>query len=330
MTDDRTDWLAWRRTGIGGSDIAAIAGVEGAFGTPYSVWLSKVTDDEGDETEPMLWGSLLENVILDEVERRTGLTLAWRQLRATHPDHPHHLATLDAVGYDLANHPGGLVEFADGTNIECKNTGDRSWVEPPTRYWAQAQWQMHVTGTRHTLLVVLHAGTRLEVYDIPRDDDDIAVLVQAADEFWNTYVIPKVPPRPSWRDGDAVRRYVGPSDDSIVYASPELESLVAQLHAARDSAKAADQYAQALEAQLVAQIAGAAAVLDQRGQPLATFKHSRSFDTATAVSEHPDLVAACQRLDLDAFKKALGRKAVEDYMRPADSRRLLLPTRKDH
>ena len=50
VDEERNAWLDWRRGGIGASDIGAVVEADGAFGTPYSVWLSKVHGVDGDES----------------------------------------------------------------------------------------------------------------------------------------------------------------------------------------------------------------------------------------------------------------------------------------
>lgn len=335
--DARGAWLEWRRGGIGASDVAAIAGIEGAFGTPYSVWLSKVHGVDSEESEPMLWGSLIEDVVLNETERRIGLTIAARQLRLEHPEAPHHRATLDGAAFDRppealrhdheplnADFHGGFCsacEWFDLSNavagIEAKNTGFRSYPggEPPLAYYCQAQWQMWCGNLSQVILTVLHAGTVLLQYPIERDDDDIAFLVEQADRFWTDHVLTGIPPELSHRDLDRVRKFVGPGDESTMYADDATLELVRQLAAAKASVKEATEYADRLQAILTAKLGAAELLLDQAGQPLATYKAARWFDVEDAVGMFPDDAARCRTLDLPAFKKALGKRSVEAYMR---------------
>ena len=58
------DWLAERRKGIGGSDVAAIMGLS-AYSTPYQVWLEKTQGIHEDISEKpaVMWGNILEPVV---------------------------------------------------------------------------------------------------------------------------------------------------------------------------------------------------------------------------------------------------------------------------
>ena len=68
----REEWLEWRRRGIGGSDAAAVAGLN-RWRSPMQVWLEKTGQIEGSgDNEAMYWGRILEDIIADEFSRRTG------------------------------------------------------------------------------------------------------------------------------------------------------------------------------------------------------------------------------------------------------------------
>lgn len=337
MTDPRNEWLAWRRTGIGGSDVAAVARIPGAFGSRYGVWLSKVSEWDDGETESMLWGTLLEKVVIDEVERRTGLFVGARQYRATHPDNRHHIATLDGALYESATRRDGgprrinaPLSDAALAGLEVKVTWETSYPggDPPDRYYAQAQWQMHTTGLQHVTLAVLHAGTKLETYDIPRDDADIAWLVDHVDAFWRDHVLANVEPPYEADDLPLVRKVVGATDGSVVTADPAVESLVAQVLAAQENAKQAVDYVDVLKAQLIAKVGKAAVVVDRFGEKLCSFKATREFDLDAAAAAHPDKYEAAVGVDVARFKKSLGRRA-DDYMVETDDRRLAFPRRKE-
>lgn len=339
---DRQAWLDWRREGIGASDVAAIARVEGAFGTPYAVWLSKVHGIDGDSSEAMEWGNLIEGVILDEVERRTGLTVAARQLRLTHPDAPHHRCTLDGAAFAADAVAGATeanldVDWSEllvlaACGVEAKNTSYRNYPndEPPLNYYVQAQWQCWVGHLDAVTLAVLHAGTRLALYDIPRNDDDIAVLVDAADRFWNDHVLTGNPPEFDAADLDLVRSWVGPATRDVRTADPATADLVALYAAAKAAAKAATDEADRLAAQLITAVGDAEVLIAPDGRPLLTFKASRRFDLDAAVAAHADAAAASYTLDVDTFKKAIGKKAVDQHMvaNPGGARRLVIPKEK--
>src|SRR5690606_33959049 len=98
--ESRAEWLAARRKGLGASDIAAIAGVS-RWSTPWQVYVDKVgaipLDNNDGATEAMRWGQLLEGLVLDEWERRSGMVAGMRGLMVQHDTHDWALASLDAL-----------------------------------------------------------------------------------------------------------------------------------------------------------------------------------------------------------------------------------------
>ena len=67
MTNEhRAAWLEGRRTGIGGSDVAAVLGLN-PWKTPLDVWNDKLglSEDKG-MSEPAYWGTVLEDTVAKE------------------------------------------------------------------------------------------------------------------------------------------------------------------------------------------------------------------------------------------------------------------------
>ena len=59
---------------IGGSDVAAILGLS-KYLTPYEVWESKVNGSRQDDNPAMLWGRLLEPVVIKHFENTNGVNV---------------------------------------------------------------------------------------------------------------------------------------------------------------------------------------------------------------------------------------------------------------
>ena len=71
----RDQWLEYRRTGIGGSDVAAVFGIS-PFGTAVDVYYDKLNiasyyDDEANKYQKKI-GTLLEDVVAEMFEEVTG------------------------------------------------------------------------------------------------------------------------------------------------------------------------------------------------------------------------------------------------------------------
>ena len=71
----RDEWLAYRKTGIGGSDVAAILGIS-PFGTARDIYYDKLSiasfyDDEANKYQKKI-GTLLEDVVAEMFAEVTG------------------------------------------------------------------------------------------------------------------------------------------------------------------------------------------------------------------------------------------------------------------
>jgi putative phage-type endonuclease len=197
--ESRAEWLRWRRSGIGASDLPAILGIS-PWASPFSVWADKLgllPDDDLDDDDPREFGRRAEVMVAPWFADRTGLALASEQLWLTNPDEPWMLATPDAMVVTMPEERlldtfGPRPDLALG-GLEIKTDYGKPWDEIPAHYQAQGQWQMAVAGWPKVWFAVLH-GRRFRVYDLERDQADIDLMVQRASSFWHDHVLAGVPP----------------------------------------------------------------------------------------------------------------------------------------
>lgn len=72
--EKRLDWLKERQKGIGGSDVAAILGVN-PYKTPLDVYYEKTAEivEDKPQSDAAFWGSTLEDIVAKEFAARTGM-----------------------------------------------------------------------------------------------------------------------------------------------------------------------------------------------------------------------------------------------------------------
>lgn len=189
----REEWLQERRKGIGGSDAAKVLGVS-RWGGPLSVYLEKkglyIPDDPG---EPAYWGTVLEDVVAREFEKRSGLRVQRQNKIFTHPDHPWMLANIDRriVGQNKG--------------LECKTAsnfmGDE-WEgdELPDSYYIQIQHYISVMGWDSCYVAVLLGGQRFLWKECARNEELIQTIIEQERKFWEEYFLKDVPPPVSLYD----------------------------------------------------------------------------------------------------------------------------------
>ncbi len=222
----RDEWLKLRREGIGGSDVAAVVGLS-PWNTPFGVWADKTGAlDDIDESEPMLWGRLLEDAVMDEWGRRSGLSTIHRGGLFRRVDEPWMMCTVDGLAV-----PRGSTELADvEAVVEVKLDSSKGWPDgPPAHYVCQVQWQMAVLGVSTAHVVVLHQGRRLDVHTVAADPEDQTALIDAARSFWFDHVEAGVAP-PVAADDNRLLGQVWPDDgDGEVEVDGELVAELADV-----------------------------------------------------------------------------------------------------
>ena len=283
MSEDRTEWLDWRRRGIGGSDIAILQGLS-HYDSPYGLWLDKTgrREHQKEATSAMNWGNIMEPVLEEQFTKRTGLFTYGSQTRMEHPEHIWPRATLDALVTDRVVEPLGVLEL---------KTSGRPLSDMMPVYVAQVQWQMFVTGLPKAWIAVLRNGNDFTIHEVEEDllyqNEQFAL----AQRFWNDHVLADVPPEidGSEQTRDALNDSFRPAKGLTTEIEPDIFQ---RLIDARAALKAAEIEKEWCENTIKARMADAeAGQID--GKTVVTWvpRISESLDTK-ALKEQDAAVAA--------------------------------------
>ncbi len=186
----RQEWLDARRKGIGGSDVAKICGIS-RWGTPLSVYMDKrgelLSSEDDGGSEAMYWGTLLEDVVAKEFQRRMEIPVRRRNAIFRADDAPYMLANIDRE----------VVGENKGLEIKTTNAfqgGDWEGDSVPDQYYLQVQHYIEVMGWHSCWIAVLVGGQKFSCKEILRDSDTIGWMVETERRFWEDHVLPGVPP----------------------------------------------------------------------------------------------------------------------------------------
>jgi putative phage-type endonuclease len=199
----RAPWLAARREGIGGSEVAALVGISD-YETPWSIYNKKVATEPDVELTgaPIEWGHRLENVVAEKVAEEIGMVSRFGGGLWANPEKPFLRVTPDR----FATKPRAWRAQA---LIECKTAGDdehwesgtihpagRGTGSAPLAYQAQAQWQMGIIGLPVCYLGCLVLGRERQFFtvEIHFDKDWFAELAAEAERFWTENILAAEPP----------------------------------------------------------------------------------------------------------------------------------------
>lgn len=154
------EWKAWRRDGIGGSDIAAICALSPFEDhTREQVFREKVEGVEREQNEAMYRGTVLEPHARLMYERRHRITAA--PLCAEMNGYPWARVSLDGLCGNGARLPAERDEWI--LELKCPGWETHSAAlagHVPEYYRAQCQWQMHVCGIGKCDFVSFNPGER--------------------------------------------------------------------------------------------------------------------------------------------------------------------------
>ncbi|MBS2127210.1 YqaJ viral recombinase family protein [Burkholderia thailandensis] len=288
----RDDWLAVRRTGIGGSDAASAVGLN-PYMSALELWLDKTGRAEGmprpdpnDTTSPTYWGTLLEPIVAAAYTAATGNRVRKVNAVLRHRSIPWMLANIDRE----------IVGVRDVQILECKTAGEfgaRLWRDGPPEYvQLQVQHQLAVTGKTAAHVAVLLCGQALEVHRIERDDALIGRLIDLEARFWRFVETDTPPPADGSESADRALRHLYPGNGETIDFSDDrmLSSVFADLVAVR----AEIETRQTLEAQFkqaIQQAMGDAtrAVFETGSVSFKRSKDSSSVDLGRLLADHPSL-----------------------------------------
>lgn len=283
----RDEWLAWRRRGIGGSDAAAIAGLN-PWKSPVAVWLEKTGQIEPEEPgEAAYWGTVLEDLIAREFAARTGCKVRRRNAILQHSRYPFMLANLDREVRDPERGRGIL---------EVKTAGERrthEWEQGvPEYYLIQVQHYLAVTGYQFAYVAVLIGGQRYLHRLVERDEEIIRYLVQIEADFWRL-VETRTPPPMDGSDASAelIARLYPESRPEKIRLPADAEALIAEYEQAKAEEKAAAARAEAAANKLKMLLGEAEEGLVGERRVIWRTIESERLDTKALKAAYPDIAA---------------------------------------
>ena len=287
MPDGTTQFHAERLTGLGGSDLGAILGLN-PYRTPYQIWLEK-----SGRSEPFTgnlqtrFGSYAEEFVAREYCDRTGRQVQRYNSLLRHPNAPL-LGHIDRLvvpeGAKRASHQREIrtdlgLEAKTAHALAASRTGD--WGEPgtdavPASYLIQCQAYMLLTGCAHWDLAVLFGNSDFAIYHLHQDPELGEYIVDEASSWWRDYVIADTPPPPS-SELEARQRWPGHTPGKVVDLDEAQAELLRDYAALKRQAKSQEAWEKILRDQLFPVLADADEIRIN-GQAVATYRANKASD----------------------------------------------------
>lgn len=208
-TANHEEWLELRSHYIGGSDAAAVVGLN-AYASPYSLWAEKtgkVPGFAGNLATEV--GAFLEEFVAQKFAQVTGKKVRKHNQSFLNSQYPFAIANIDR---EIVGEDAGLeIKTTDTLNLKKFKGG-----EYPANYYAQMVHYLAVTGKKRWYLAVLIGNKEFKWFTLERDEAEINALMTAEAAFWEL-VKTDTPPAV---DGTAattetLKTIYAESDDSI-------------------------------------------------------------------------------------------------------------------
>jgi putative phage-type endonuclease len=177
-TANHDEWKALRSQYIGGSDAAAVVGLN-AYSSQYSLWAEKtgrIPGFEGNLATEV--GTFLEEFVAQRFAQETGKRVRKCNLSIFNSDYPWAIANIDR---EIVGEDAGLeIKTTSELNLKKFKGG-----EYPENYYAQMVHYLAITGKKRWYLAVLIGNKEFKWFVLERDEGEIAALMGAEKAFWN-------------------------------------------------------------------------------------------------------------------------------------------------
>lgn len=208
-TANHEEWLKLRSQYIGGSDAAAVVGLN-AYASPYSLWAEKTGKIPGFAgnlaTEV---GTFLEEFVAQKFAQETGKKVRKCNQSFLNSEYPFAIANIDR---EIIGEDAGLeIKTTDSLNLKKFKNG-----EYPANYYAQMVHYLAVTGKQRWYLAVLIGNKEFKWFTLERDEAEIAALMNAEYYFWEL-VKTDTPPAVDGTvaTSEAMKTIYADNDDSV-------------------------------------------------------------------------------------------------------------------
>lgn len=282
----REEWLEHRRRTIGGSDAAALLGLN-RWSSPLSVYMDKkgIVPPKEDNLAMRL-GREFEDVVAKLFEEQTGKKVRRKNAILYNESIPFAHANVDRL----------IV--GENAVLECKTTSELNLHAfknglYPDRYYVQVLHYLMVLGPEYkrAYIAVLVGNHQFLVYTVERDEEEIATLRAVEEAFYNDHLLPSIPPEPIGTEPDDTAlnaAYPADEGDEEVDLS-DMQSEFAAIEAAEANRKLCDEIIERAKQSIKARMETAPRGICGRFSVTWKQQTRNQVDTAALKAAYPDI-----------------------------------------
>ena len=281
-TNNHEEWLALRHKYIGGSDAAAVVGLN-PFSSPFALWAEKtnrVPAFEGNLATEV--GTYLEDFVAQKFAQETGKQVRRCNMSILNDEYPWAIANIDR---EIVGEDAGLeIKTTSELNMRKFKGG-----EYPANYYVQCMHYLAVTGKKRWYLAVLIGNREFKWFVIERDENEINALMRQEKLFFEFIRNDKEPPADGFKaTTDTLKSMYPDSNGNAIDLTSHtasvrkylaLDAQIKELEALRD-----------VQANILKQFMGNAeqAMRDKYSVSWKTSER-KTFDSKRFIQDHPEL-----------------------------------------
>jgi len=281
---------AERRTGIGGSDLAAICG-KSPFKTALEVYMDKVSEDATEDkmTLRQRMGHYKEQIIADLYHEQTGYPVLHPENMYRHPEYNWMIGNIDR----FAVLPSGQKII-----VELKSTNERMsylWGEVhtdaiPDAYLLQVAHYSIVTNIPRVDIAVLIGDADFRVYTYERDPELEEKIILIEKNYWINNILARIPPEPTTSQ-DISRLYPQHSPEKKILVNEPILKEWEELNLAKKNIKLYEEAKKIHELNIKSYLKDNEILLNEYGDKMATWKTQANtrLDVERLKKEMPEI-----------------------------------------
>lgn len=280
---NKEEWLKLRKGYVGGSDAGAVIGLN-PYKSTYTLWAEKtgkIAEFEGNTTTRV--GSYLEDLVAQMFSEETGKKVRKKNRILVNEEYPFACADVDRM----------IV--GEKALLECKTTNSSVALkkfkngEYPEAWYCQMTHYLAVTGCEKAYLAVLIECRDFRVFELERDEEEIAALMAAEQSFWECVKNDTPPSADGMSSTSETLSALYPQSNTETVNLYNYENELSQYMALTAQIKALEASKDELANKVKAYLGEAGKGENERFRVSWTTSERRSLDTKRLTQEHPEI-----------------------------------------
>jgi putative phage-type endonuclease len=285
---NRKEWLEARRSGLGGSDIAAILGIS-PWATEMDVYLDKMGLRKDEDSNAKQRGRIFEKALAEWYAEENNVEV-------TPGVHFQGEVSFMMASPDFwVSLPGEVQKWG----LECKTSrSTKGWGEEmtdqiPAYYATQCHWYMMVTGKDvWDVVVYFTLQDEFRQYRLHKDKELHEKMYEKARDWWNAHIVEQVPPAiDGSKASDTLLQHNFPEDTGEVREPTDREvALFAELHSINKALKDLQEHKSNTVNLIKEQMGDTTVIQGDTGKVSWKLGNGRrTLDTKAIRKDHPEL-----------------------------------------